>query len=60
MSLQIISTPIKDELEEFDKFHKYFFKESYTEVNITTESKKSITFSEFLEEDTSHFINVKV
>lgn len=60
INFKVANDNVKSLLEQNKSKLTSFFQENYDHVSISVESKDSISFSEFLEEDTSHFINVKV
>lgn len=60
ISFKLANDSVKQLIEQnIGKLEK-FFAETFDSIQITTESKARITFSEFLEEDTTHYINLKV
>ncbi|MBI9011905.1 MAG: hypothetical protein JEZ08_06700 [Clostridiales bacterium] len=60
ISFKVVDDNVKSLLEQNKSKLTSFFQENYDQVSISIDSKGAISFSEFLEEDTSHFINVKV
>jgi len=60
INFKVANDNVKSLIEQNKTKLTSFFEETYDQVSVTIESKSAISFSEFLEEDTSHFINVKV
>jgi len=60
INFKVANDNVKSLIEQNKTKLTSFFEETYDQVSIRIESKSIISFSEFLEEDTSHFINVKV